>query len=274
VQFLRCIGFIFLAALVISCSPQPNEAIVIRGSNTIGEELAPRLIAEFKKDHPRVAFDTEFKGTSYGLGALMVERCDIAAASRNITTNELALAADRSIAFNDYVIGDYCVAVIINAANPVTNLTKDQVRDVFSGTIKNWKDLGGPDAAIHLYIRDPISGTYLGFQEVAMEKQPYSLGVKAFTNHTAIIQAVAQDSYGIGYSSINLAKKGGVKTVSIAGVSPTVETVNKGQYPYARVLRFYTEKSKETSAAKGFIDFVQSPRGQAILEEMGFVRRP
>ena len=74
---------------------------MIRGSNTIGEELAPRLIAEFKKDHPNVNFDLEFKGTSYGLGALMVERCDIAAASRNLTTNEMELAKDRSIGIND-----------------------------------------------------------------------------------------------------------------------------------------------------------------------------
>src|ERR1051325_6720945 len=101
-----------LLALVASCSPKQAEEITIRGSNTFGEELAPRLMAEYKKDHPEAAFSLEFKGTSYGLGALMVDKCDIAAASREATTNELGLAKDRAIEFTNYVIGSYSVAVI------------------------------------------------------------------------------------------------------------------------------------------------------------------
>src|SRR6185312_3996484 len=91
-------GLLALVMAVASCSPPAaSEKITIRGSNTFGEELAPKLIAEFKKDHPQVAFDTEYKGTSYGFGALMVDKCNIAAASREVTTNELSLAKDRDI---------------------------------------------------------------------------------------------------------------------------------------------------------------------------------
>ena len=170
------------------CSPRglfggKPEKIVILGSNTIGEELAPRLVAEYKKDHPAVAFDSEFKGTTYGLGALIVGRCDIAAASRDATTNEVELAQADGVQFNDYVIGAYDVAVIVNAGNPVGNLTRDQVRDLFTGAVQNWKDVGGPDAPVHLYIRHPISGTYLGFRELAMENKPYALNLKTFTNY-------------------------------------------------------------------------------------------
>jgi phosphate transport system substrate-binding protein len=159
-----------LGLCVVACSRDKAEKVVIRGSNTIGEELAPRLIAEYKKEHPTTVFDLEFKGTSYGLGALMVDRCDIAAASRDVTTNEMDLARDRNIALNNYVLGTYCVAVMVNTANPVKNLTRDQVRDIFTGAVQNWKEVGGQDAPIHLHIRDPISGTYLGFQELAMER--------------------------------------------------------------------------------------------------------
>ena len=236
----------------------------------MGEELAPKLIAEFKKANPNVNFDLEFKGTSYGLGALLVERCDIAAASRNLTTNEMDLARDRGIVINDYVLGSYSVDVIVNAANPLANLSTQQVQEIFTGKITNWKAVGGSDAPIHLYIRDPISGTYLGFQELAMDKMPYAAGIKTSTNYAGIVAAIMKDPNGIGYSSIDLPKTGGVKAVSIGGVAPTVASVNTAKYPYARVLRLHTQKGKESEATKKFVQFVQSPQGQAILLRMGF----
>jgi phosphate transport system substrate-binding protein len=270
----NCLTLILLSALIAGCSEGKPEKLAILGSNTIGEELAPRLVAEYKKQHPAVAFDMEFKGTTYGLGALMVSRCDIAAASREATTNEVELAKARGVDFEDHVIGAYDVAVIVNAASPVANLTKDQVRDLFIGTVQNWKDVGGPDAPVSLCIRHPISGTHLGFRELAMENKPYALAVKPYTNYAEIVQAVAQDPNAIGYSTIPLASQTGVKPVAIGGVAPTVEAVNKGLYPYARVLRLYTDKANATPACREFVQFVQSDRGQAIVKELGFAPRP
>jgi phosphate transport system substrate-binding protein len=271
---LNGIALAALGAAIAGCSPGKADKVVLLGSNTIGEELAPRLMAEYKKDHPTVAFETEFKGTTYGLGALMVGRCDIAAASRPATTNEIELAKARNIEFSDCVIGAYDVAVIVHGNSPVSNLTQDQVRDIFIGTVQNWKDVGGPDAPVVLYIRHPISGTYLGFRELAMENKPYALHVKTHTNYVDLVQAVAQDVNGIGYTAINLVGKAGVKSIAIAGVAPTVEAVKKGQYPYARVLRLYTDKAAEKPATRDFIQFVQSARGQAIVDQMGFAPRP
>lgn len=251
-----------------------KQKLVIRGSNTLGEELAPRLIAEYKKTHADLEFDTEFKGTVYGVGALMAERCDLAAASRELTTNELALAKDREVEFNDYVVGSYSVAVVVNPGNPVANLSRDQVRDIFTGAIQNWKEVGGPDAPILVYIRDQISGTHLGFQELAMEKKPYPIGAKPFTSYEAMVGAVAKEPNAIGYSSIELAAKRIIKGVTIDGTAPTLETVEKGKYPYARTLRFFTAKAKEPAGAKEFAQFVQSAAGQKILVEVGFVPHP
>ena len=266
------LSLMVLSVVVAGCG-KPGK-IAIRGSNTFGEELAPRLIAEYRKEHPTVVFDTEYKGTTYGMGALMVERCDIAAASRPVSTNELQLAKDRDIEFNDCVIGAYSVAVIVNAGSPIGNLTRDQVRDIFTGAVINWKEVGGPDAPIHLCSRDEISGTHLGFRELAMENKPYALGLKAFTNYLGIIQKVAQDANGIGYASIDLVSKDGIKAVSIEGVAPTIASVNGGQYPYARVLHLYTDTKKESATTRDFVQFVQSKRGQEILTQMGFVPRP
>jgi phosphate transport system substrate-binding protein len=264
-----------LAGLLLAgCSGKTeSESIVIRGSNTVGEELAPALVAEYRKEHPGATFDLEFKGTSYGSGALMVGRCDIAAASRELSRNELELAKERSIEFNDYTLGYYSVAVVINGRNPVQDLSPDQVRDIFTGVLQNWNEVGGPDAPIQLYVRDPVSGTHLGFQELAMDRKPYALGIKTCMNNAEIVQSVARDPNGIGYTGIDLPKNAGARAVSIAGVAPTADAINKGEYPYSRVLRFYTDKSREKPAVREFIRFAQSTRGQAILDQMGFVHR-
>jgi phosphate transport system substrate-binding protein len=270
-NFLSMARFVLLGLLAAGCSPAKTGKVIICGSNTIGEELAPRLIAEYKKDHPGAEFETEFKGTTYGFGALFVGRCDIAAASRDANTNETTLARDNKIQLNSETIGTYSVAVVVNAGSPIANLTSEQVRDMFTGAVQNWKEVGGPDAPVHLFIRHPVSGTHLGFRELAMENKPYALGVKTCTNYTDIVQAVAADPNAIGYSSIQLATKPGIKAVSIGGATPTIASVKQGKYPFARTLRFYTNKAVEAPAVREFANFVQSSRGQQILDEMGFV---
>jgi len=273
-SLLRSASLILLSVVVAGCPVAKTEKTVIRGSNTIGEELAPRLIAEYRKEHPGVIFDVEFKGTTYGFGALIAGRSDIAAASRGLSKNELEMARIHGLEFKDYIIDSYSVAVIVHASGPIGNLTPEQVRDIFTGAVQNWKAVGGPDAPIHLYIRDQFSGTYLGFQELAMENKPYALGLKTFTNYAEIVQAISQDTNGIGYASIDLANRAGVKAVAVGGVVPTAVAVNNSQYPYAWVLRSYTSKANEAPAARDFIQFVQSTRGQEILAQMGFVPRP
>jgi len=244
--------------------------VIIRGSNTIGEELAPRLIAEFKKDHSDVTFELEPKATGYGMAALRAGQCDIAAASRAAIEEELELAKQTGIQMNESVLGAYSVAVIVNANNPVSKLTKDQVHDIFTGKVTNWKDVGGLDAAISLYIRDPISGTHLGFKEVAMKNEPYAAHPHLHTNYVGIVQAVAADANGIGYSGIEIAKAPGAKLLSVEGVEPSAATVNSGKYPYARILRFYTNKGSESQATKDFIQFVLSKQGQELMAQLGF----
>jgi phosphate transport system substrate-binding protein len=251
-------------------APSANGKIVIRGSNTIGEELAPRLITEFKKDHATADFDLVTKATGYGLAALRAGQCDIAAASRAATKEELSEATRMNVALNDHVIGAYAVAVVVNPKNTVANLTREQVRDIFTGTIQNWKDVGGPDLPIHIYARDPISGTYLGFKELAMENKPYAESRKLATSYGGIAEQVGQDDGGIGYVGIGTMKDSSVKYLPVGGVEPTAASVNDGKYPYARQLHLYTRKDREV-ASKDFVEFVQSAKGQEILAQMGFV---
>ena len=275
-DILKHSGLILLGVLA-GCSPAnpptteapPSGKITIRGSNTVGEELAPALITEYKKAHPNAVFDLESKGTPYGFGALAGGFCDIAGASRLPSKDEAEVLQFRNTELNDHVIGAYSVAVVVNAANPVANLTKEQVRDLFTGVITNWSAVGGPDAPVHLFARDPISGTYIGFKELAMENKPYAREQNLFTNYQGIVAGVAKDADGIGYSSLELAASSGVKAVSIGGIAPGVESVNSGEYPYARKLHLFTSKGHESPDALDFIQFALSERGQKILAETG-----
>src|SRR2546426_1517665 len=143
VAWLAAISLFWLSLIVPGCSekkpasetaaPQKpgttaQQKVVIKGSNTIGEELGPRLISEYKKDHPAAAFELESKGTGSGLWALVASQCDLAAASRGINEEELKQANERGMKLDEHTIGSYSVAVVVHADNQVKDLTKDQVR--------------------------------------------------------------------------------------------------------------------------------------------------
>jgi phosphate transport system substrate-binding protein len=274
--FSLAIRFAAAGALVLGVFNAPaQEKITLRGSNTIGEELAPRLVAEYKKEHKDTTFDLEFKGSSYGIGALMGGYCDIAGSSKPIAKEQEEIAQIRGVQFKEYILGTYTVSILVNAANPVSNLTSNQVQALFTGKIQNWKEVGGPDAPVHLCVRDPVSGTYLGFKELAMGYQDYAeKNVQFFTNYLGIADAVAKDPNGIGYTGLELGQHAGTKAVSVAGVAPSVAAVNEKKYPYARALRFYTDAGKESAPAKDFINFTLSPGGQQILTQMGYAPKP
>ncbi len=257
-----------------AAAPSNPNKIVIRGSNTIGEELAPTLAAEFKKDHAGIEFDIETKATGYGYAALRSRKCDVAAASRFPTKEEVGEATAMNVVPVGVAIGTYSVAVIVNAHNSVSGLTKAQVEGIFSGAITNWHDVGGSDSAIHLVARDPISGTHIGFKEIAMHDKPYAIEQISFADsYSGVAEKVGQDESAIGYTGIQ-SEPATVKTVSIDGEEPTAASVNAGKYPYLRSLYLYTLKGETSSTAKSFVDYVASPNGQSILAKMGFVPHP
>ncbi len=271
----QCLGFAAITLFLLGC-PSPTQppvegTVVIRGSSIFGEELAHALVAEYQKDHPNVVFVLETKGSASGFAALLAGECDIAAASRMPTRDELQQAKSRGIRMIERVIGSYGVAIIVNSNNPVKNLSRRQVRDVFTGAVRDWKPLGGLEAPVQVCIRDAAAAAHLGFRGMAMENKPYASAAQTFTNYAQLVEAVARDPGGIGYSSMGLARRAGVAAVSIQGVQPDLFSVNEGHYPYARFLTLYTNKQKQTAAATDFIRFVLSKSGQNILEQMGFV---
>ncbi len=267
--FVPLIAIVFSATSVLA-----QDKIAIRGSNPIGEELAPQLVASYKQSHQDAAFDLEFKGSGYGIGALMGSYCDIAAASKPVSKEQEEIALIRSVKFKEYIIGSYTVSILVNAENPVGNLSSAQVQSLFTGKTTNWKEVGGPDAPVHLCVRDPVSGTYLGFKELAMGFQDYGEPVHLYTNYLAIANAVAKDPNAIGYAGLDLASHPGTKAVTVDGVAPTAANVTDRKYPYARPLRFFTDANKESAKTKEFVDYVLGGDGQKVLTAMGYAPKP
>lgn len=267
---LRCMLPVLLLA---AATGAPAQKVAIKGSNTFGEELAPRLVEVFRERNPDIAFELESKGSASGVLGLLDGTCDIGATSRALNEDEQRMARSRRITLKSATIGYYGVAVIVNKANPLAGLSDQQVRDLFTGAIANWREVGGADAPVHVYIRDPVSGTYLGFQELAMENKPYVLSARTFKTYSAIAGAVEKDPHGIGYAGMTLTGHANVKALRINGVPASVVSVADNLYPYARALRLYTVKGRESPETLAFLKFVRSTQGQSILDELGFVRR-
>lgn len=247
--------------------------LTIKGSNTFGEELGPRLIADFQRYQPGLEVVLESKGTASGVLALLEGTCDIAAASRPLTEDEERLMRSRRMNLRLYTIGFYGVAVVTHPDLPLRGLSDREVRDIFTGVITSWKAVDGPEAPIQVYIRDSSSGTHLGFQEVAMERRPYAASARVCASDAAMAEALRQDPHGIGYVGMTRAAPLGLKALAINGIPPSVLAVSDALYPYARQLRLYTNKNAEPADAITFIKFVRSTQGQNVLDEMGFVRR-
>jgi len=161
------------------------------------------------------------------------------------------------------------VGVVVNPANPVKSLTKDQLKDIFSGKIDNWAALGGADHAITLYTRDESSGTREVFWQKALDKG--AIGTKALfvPSNGAMKTAIANNPYAIGYVSVGHMDES-VTPVALDGVTPTLETVKNGQYGVARGL-YSNTKGEPKGLTRLFIEYLLTPEGQQIAAEKGFI---
>jgi phosphate transport system substrate-binding protein len=161
------------------------------------------------------------------------------------------------------------VGVVVNPANPVKSLTKDQLKDIFSGKINNWTALGGADHAITLYTRDESSGTREVFWKTAIDKGDISTGALFVPSNGAMKTAVAKDPYAIGYVSVGHMDKS-VIPVALDGITPTLETVKNGQYKVARGL-YSNTKGEPKGLTQLVIEYLFTPEGQKIVADKGFI---
>ena len=161
------------------------------------------------------------------------------------------------------------VAAVVNPANPVNDLTKEQLQEIYAGEISNWKELGGDDNGIDVYTRDEKSGTREVFFKKALDKGAITESANVVASNGAMKTSVSQDPYGIGYVSVGHIDET-VKALALDGVTPSVDSVTNGEYQVARGLYSVT-KGEATGPAKAFLDYLYTPEGQKIIADKGFI---
>ena len=246
------------------------DAIVIKGSDTLGAKLVPQLAEQFKAQHPGTAFDIAAEGSATGFAALIDKTAAIGMASRPAKPEEIANGKAKGVDMKETTVAYDGIAVIVNTANSIKGLTKKQVEQIFTGEITDWSAVGGSGGKISVYTRNTSSGTYAEFKELAMKKRDYAPDSQKLAGNEQIAQEVGKNPNGVGYVGLAYTKASGIRVVPIDGASPSKESVLAKSYPYARPTFFYTN-GEPTGVVKEFIDFTVGREGQKIVEQVGFV---
>jgi phosphate transport system substrate-binding protein len=265
---------IALAALAALTAPALAAAgtVTVKGSDTM-VILAQRWAEEYMKKNAGKKVQVTGGGSGTGIAALVNGTTDIADASRAMKDDEKAKVRARyDVLPTETPVARDGVAVYVNDANPVTQLTPDQLKAIYVGDVTNWRQVGGSDAPIVLYSRENSSGTYVFVKEHVLANEDYASSAQTLPGTAAVVNAVAKERNGIGYGGAAYAK--GVKEVKIVGKEgqawlPSPENVKSGKYPLSRPLFMYT-RGAPSGEAKQFIDFCLSPAGQAIVTQVGY----
>ena len=247
-----------------------GDAIVIKGSDTLGAKLVPQLAEQFKAQYPGTTFDIAAEGSATGFAALIDKTAAIGMASRPAKPEEIANGKAKGVDLKETIVAYDGIAVIVNTANSIKGLTRKQVEQIFTGEITDWSAVGGSGGKISVYTRNTSSGTYAEFKELAMKKRDYAPDSQKLAGNEQIAQEVGKNPNGVGYIGLAYTKASGIKVVPIDGASPSKESVLAKSYPYARPTFFYTN-GEPTGVVKEFIDFTVAPEGQKIVEQVGFV---
>ncbi len=294
----------FASAAALPVPTDGAPVLRIQGSNTIDAQLGPALVmgllshqgAQAIAQQPgaranemrivgqlpsgqNVSIDVAAHGSSTGFVALKAGQADIAAASRPIKDNEvsdLRPLGDLRSHEAEQVIAIDGVAVILHPANPLRELSTAQLAGIFSGEIHDWAQLGGTGGAIHVYARDQQSGTFDTFNELVLAKFGKTLTrrVKRYESSEQLSDEVSQDNQGIGFIGLPYVRQ--AKAVAIIDgeskpMLPTVSLIATEDYPLSRRLYLYLPPDSRHRWAKALVRFAQSPEGQSIVAQNGFV---
>jgi phosphate transport system substrate-binding protein len=244
--------------------------LVIKGSDTLGAKLVPQLAEAFKVNNRGTDFEIAAEGSTTGLTAIIDGTAQIGMSSRRAKPTEMSAASAKGVSMKPTIVAYDGIGIIVNAGNPVKSLTKKQVEQIFTGDITDWSAVGGTPGKISIYTRNTSSGTYSDFKELAMKKRDYVGSSQKMAGNEQIAAEVGKNKNGIGYVGLAYLKAPGLKVVPIDGVTPTQTTVRNKSYAFQRPTFYYTN-GEPSGEAKAFIDFTLSPKGSAIMSQIGFV---
>ncbi|MGY4707735.1 phosphate ABC transporter substrate-binding protein [Candidatus Bipolaricaulota sp. J31] len=265
------VGFLFLLGTV----GHAGEELVLKGSTTV-LPIAQLAAEAFHGLRPEVKISVAGGGSGVGIAALIDGVCDIALASRAMKPAEWEKAVAAGVyPFHWYIATDG-IAVVVHPTNPIDRLTTDQIRAIYTGEIRNWAELGGPDLPIVVVSRDTASGTFEVFKKLVLKgEEVRAPGALFQPSNAAVLASVAPSPGAIGYIGLGYLTAD-VKALAIATdpagpfVAPSTEAVVSGAYPLTRPL-FMITNGFPTGVVKEFISFVLSDEGQRLVAEAGYI---
>ncbi|WP_035601275.1 PstS family phosphate ABC transporter substrate-binding protein [Haloferula sp. BvORR071] len=245
------------------------EVIRIKGSDTLGAKLMPRLNESYRAKHPGIDFELSAEGSAVAFPALVNGTADLGMSSRKATPAELAAAQAKGIKLVETVACHDMIVVVVNKANKLKALKKTEVAKVFTGAVKDWSELSGAPGAISIYTRNSASGTYKDWQAMAMNGKDYAPSAQKMAGTEQVVQEVGANKNGIGYVGLaSVMKDANVRGVVIDDIEPIAANAKK--YAYSRVCYYYSREDA-SAAVKEFLAFATGEEGKKLAEQTGFV---
>jgi phosphate transport system substrate-binding protein len=263
------------AALLVGGTVSPVRAeeartLQIEGSTTVGP-IAEAFAEAIMKADRSAKITVKKTGSGNGAAALVDGRCDIATMSRFMKLKEFKSAVNQGRMPVATAVAMDGVCVIVHPSNPVKELSIEQVRKIYKGEIRNWKDLGGTNTPIVVISRDTSSGTYETFENLVMKKEKMSGGVEYVNSNPQAYNRVKETAGAVGYVGLGFVDSK-VSALKIDGVEPSRKTIASGVYPVSRPLFLFTNGfPKLGSLLHTFVTFYLTEKGQEIVESKGFV---
>jgi phosphate transport system substrate-binding protein len=266
-----------LAAVLATASAQAGT-ITAKGSDTL-VILAQKWAEVYMSKHPGTTIQVTGGGSGTGFAALQNQTTDLADASRKIKLKEVEGCVK---AFGkrptEYKVCLDGLSVYVDADNPIQELSIAQLEGIFTGRIKNWKDVGGNNAPITVYSRENSSGSYEFFKEHVLGGKDFVASAQTQPGTAAVLQAVGKDKNGIGYGGA--AYGAGAKHLAVKkdegtpAIEPTEETVVKGTYPIWRYLYIYVNPALDKGEIAAYLNWIRSDDGQKVVKEIGYYPLP
>jgi phosphate transport system substrate-binding protein len=242
--------------------------VVIKGSTTV-LPIAQKAAEDFMRMNAGINISVSGGGSGNGIKAIIDGTTDIADSSRFIKEKEIKLAMEKGVLPVPHRVAMDCVVPVVHPANPLNDISMDRLKEIYTGKITKWKELGGKDKPIVVISRDTSSGTYEVWHKKVLNKEKVAPKALLQASNGAVAQAVAKNKYAIGYIGIAYVNKG-VKALKVDHVEASASSALNGTYPVSRPLFMFT-KGWPKGDVMSFINFVLGPAGQKIVQEEGYV---
>lgn len=249
---------------------EDRKELTVEGSTTVGP-IADAYAEYLQKQHKDLKITVKNTGSGNGIAALIEGRCDIATSSRFIKADEFKKAVEKGVMPVAHAIAMDGICIVTNNANTILGLSLEQLRDIYTGKIKNWKEVAGPDLEIVVISRDTASGTYEAFNDMVMKKEKMAPSVQYVSSSKEVHAKVSSTKGAVGYVGLGFLDKD-VKGLNIEGVTPTKKTITSGKYPISRPLFMFTNGYPALgSLIHEAVALHLSEKGQNLIEAKGFV---